>query len=68
MNFVSYNIQYSKGKDGVYDLERIADTVRGADIIGLQEVTQNFSEAPDSDQPVSLSDLLSEYFWTLPTA
>ncbi len=64
MKFVSYNIQYSRGKDGVYNLNRIADAVRRADIIGLQEVTRNFPQVPDVDQPASLGQLLPEYFWT----
>ena len=42
MRIVSYNIQYGKGKDSRYDLGRIAAAVRGADLIGLQEVTRNF--------------------------
>ncbi|MCH8106878.1 MAG: endonuclease/exonuclease/phosphatase family protein, partial [Chloroflexi bacterium] len=38
MKLVTYNIRYSLGKDGAYDLERIVAAVRGADIIALQEV------------------------------
>lgn len=63
MKFVSYNIQYSKGKDGIFDLERVADAVRGADVIGLQEVARNFPDAPDADQVARLAELLPEYFW-----
>ncbi len=62
MKFVSYNIQYSKGADGVFDLERIADAVRGADIIGMQEVSRNQPGVPEKDQPEKLSQLLPEYF------
>ena len=35
MKFVSYNIQYSKGKDGEFELERIVDELKGADVIAL---------------------------------
>lgn len=35
LRFVTYNIHYSQGKDGRYDLARIADEVRGADVIAL---------------------------------
>lgn len=42
MRIVTYNIQFSRGKDRNYDLERIARTVEGADIIGLQEVERNW--------------------------
>ena len=34
MKFVTYNIQYSKGKDGRCDLGRIADALDGADLTG----------------------------------
>ncbi len=62
VRIVTYNIQYSRGKDGLFDLARIADSVRGADLIGLQEVTRHFPLAPDDDQPAVLEALLSEYF------
>jgi len=63
MKFVTYNIQYSLGKDGTCDLERIAESVRGADIIALQEVTRNFSQLPDADQPAKIAELLPDYYW-----
>lgn len=63
MKLVSYNIQYSLGKDGQYDLERIADTVAGADIIALQEVERNWQRTGMTDQPAALGRLLPEYFW-----
>lgn len=40
MRLVTWNIQYSKGRDGCFDLRRIARTVVGADVIALQEVEQ----------------------------
>lgn len=66
MRIVSFNIQYGKGKDGRYDLARIAEAVQGADLIGLQEVTRNFPGVPAAlaDQPEGLAALLPEYFWT----
>lgn len=65
MKIVSYNIQYSRGKDGRHDLARIADAVRGADLIGLQKVTRNYPGVPQSlaDQPALLAELLPGYFW-----
>ncbi|TIV23825.1 MAG: EEP domain-containing protein, partial [Mesorhizobium sp.] len=33
MKIVTYNIQYGIGLDGRYDVGRIADAVRGADVI-----------------------------------
>ncbi|TIX17052.1 MAG: EEP domain-containing protein, partial [Mesorhizobium sp.] len=41
MKLVTYNIQYGIGLDDRYDVSRIADAVRGADVIALQEVTRN---------------------------
>ena len=64
MHFVSYNIQYSRGKDDRHDLARIASAVEGADLICLQEVTRNMPGVPDDDQPGRLGDLLPDYFWT----
>lgn len=63
IRLVTYNIQYSRGKDGVYDLARIADTVRGADVIGLQEVTRHLPPDADQDQPADIAALLPEYYW-----
>ena len=37
---MTYNIHYSQGKDDLYNLERIADAVRDADVIALQEVVR----------------------------
>lgn len=62
MKFLSYNIQYSKGLDNVFDLSRTADVMRDADIIGLQEVARNLPGVPDADQPAALSELLPEYY------
>lgn len=63
MKFVSYNIQYSRGKDGKHDLGRIAQAVEGADVIALQEVVRNMPDVPDADQPARLSELLPDYYW-----
>ncbi len=50
MKIVTYNIRYGLGLDNQYDLERIADSVRGADIIGLQEVVVEGSVLERSGQ------------------
>lgn len=63
MRLVTYNIQYGKGKDGEYDLARIADAVRDADIIGLQEVTRHLPPNVDQDQPGELAALLDDRYW-----
>lgn len=38
MRFVTYNIRYGLGRDGLIDLDRIAESVGQADVIALQEV------------------------------
>lgn len=63
MKFATYNIQYSKGKDGRFELERIADAVRVADVICLQEVVRNVDRVPDPDQPARLAELLPTHHW-----
>ena len=63
MKLVTHNIRYSLGKDGAYDLERIVEAVRGADIIALQEVSRNFSQGTDADQPDRIAELLPGFCW-----
>lgn len=63
VRFVSYNIQYSRGRDGRHDPARIASAVEGADVICLQEVTRNLPGVPDPDLPARLGELLPDYFW-----
>ncbi|MGB0507284.1 MAG: endonuclease/exonuclease/phosphatase family protein [Pikeienuella sp.] len=64
MKLVTYNIQYGVGLDGQYDPERIADAVRGADVIALQEVTRNFSGNGAEDLVAALRNALPNYFST----
>ncbi len=63
MKFVTYNIQYGKGRDGAIDLSRIASAVRGADIVALQEVERYISRSGDVDQPGQLAELMPEHRW-----
>ena len=62
MKCVTYNIQYGIGMDGRYDLARIADAVRGADLIALQEVSRNNPQNAGRDMVTELHELLPEYF------
>lgn len=62
MKCVTYNIQYGIGMDGRYDLERIVDAVRGADLIALQEVAQNNPQNGGRDMVAELKELLPDYF------
>jgi endonuclease/exonuclease/phosphatase family metal-dependent hydrolase len=63
MRLVSYNIQYSLGKDGRFDIARIADAVRGADVIALQEIERFYKRSGFLDQPAELAKLLPEHHW-----
>ncbi len=62
MKLVSYNIQYGIGLDGRFDLDRIAETVRSADIVALQEVTRNFARNGGADMVAGLQERLPEHF------
>lgn len=62
MKLVTYNTQYGVGRDGRFDLERIAGEIAGADIIALQEVTRNFARNGNIDMIEGLAGLLPEYF------
>jgi len=63
MRLVTYNIQYSLGKDGRYDLGRIAETIEGADIIALQEVERNWRRTGMADQATELAKQFPEHYW-----
>jgi endonuclease/exonuclease/phosphatase family metal-dependent hydrolase len=62
VKFVSYNIQYGIGQDGRFDPKRIADSIREADVIALQEVTRGFSRNGHADLVETFSALFPEYF------
>ncbi len=63
MKIVTYNIHYAIGKDNRYDLQRVIDSVRGADVIALQEVERNYGPPDGPLQPEDISALLPEYYW-----
>ena len=63
MKLVAFNIRFGLGLDQRIDLERIAETVRDADIIGLQEVERFWKHSGMSDQPDFLGRYLREFYW-----
>jgi len=63
VKIVSYNIHYAIGKDERYDLERVVDAVRGADIIALQEVERFYDTPQSPTQPEDIAALLPDYYW-----
>lgn len=62
MKFVSYNIQYGIGQDGCFDPERIAASIRGADVIALQEVTCGYERNGYADLVETFSALFPDFF------
>lgn len=62
LTLATYNMHYGIGRDGVTDVGRIVDTVREADIVCLQEVTQHFRGPEDPDNVAALSELLNYYY------
>ena len=68
MKIVSYNIHYAIGKDDCYDLGRVVDAVRGADIIALQEVERHYDTPRSPSQPEDISALLPAYYWVYDAA
>lgn len=63
MKVVTYNIQYSLGRNGSYDLDRIASEVDGADIIALQEIERHWQRSGVTDQVDALADKLPDHHW-----
>jgi endonuclease/exonuclease/phosphatase family metal-dependent hydrolase len=64
MKIVTYNIQYSRGKDDRFNLGRIAEAVDGADVIGLNEVERFWPRNGEAvNQPAELGALLPDYYW-----
>ncbi len=63
MKIVTYNIQYTLGRDNIYDIDRIVEEIKGADVIALQEVDRYWSRSGNIDQPAEISKRLPEYYW-----
>lgn len=62
MKFVSFNVQYGIGLDGICDPKRITDAVQGADVIALQEVSRNLPKNGLIDLPALFGEHLPGYF------
>ncbi len=63
MLLASYNIQYGRGRDGRFDLERIARALAGADLVALQEVERFWRRSGCQDQAAALARLLGMEHW-----
>ena len=62
MKIVTYNIQYGRGRDGHFDLDRIAGEISGADVIALQEVERFWSRSGEVDQPRYIASCFPEHY------
>ena len=51
MKLVAFNIRFGLGLDQRIDLGRIAEAVRDADIIALQEIERFWKHSGMNDQP-----------------
>jgi endonuclease/exonuclease/phosphatase family metal-dependent hydrolase len=60
---VSYNTQWGCGRDGRIDLDRIAETVKRADIVALQEVERHWRSQAHTDQAARLAALMPQHRW-----
>ncbi len=63
MRLVTYNIQFCRGKDDEYNIERIAQEVSGADLVALQEVECNWRRSGLVDQAGRLAQCLPDHYW-----
>ncbi len=63
MLLITYNIQYGQGRDGKFDIGRIVDAVREADIIALQEVEAFWDRSGNIDQVKEISRLLPDHYY-----
>lgn len=61
IKLATYNIQYGVGQGGCYDLGRIVETVRGQDVVCLQEVTTAWRVCGMDDQPTLLASGLDMF-------
>ena len=61
MRVVTYNIQYGKGRDGCYDIDRAANVLAGADIIALQEAEAYWERSGNIHQPERIAERLGGY-------
>lgn len=59
LTLASYNIHFGVGQDGRYDTARLAEAVRDADILCLQEVVQNWPQTGYEDQLRTLGERLN---------
>ena len=63
MQLASYNIQYGKGKDGQFDLDRIVAELGEQDLIALQEVETHVARSGHVHQAEEIAARLQGMHW-----
>ncbi len=63
MKLLTYNIQYGKGKDGQFDIERIIGEIDGADVVALQEVERFWARSGYTDQVDQITTAMPDHYW-----
>jgi endonuclease/exonuclease/phosphatase family metal-dependent hydrolase len=63
MRLVGYNTQFSRGRDGRIDIDRMAEAVREADILALQEVERHWQRSGETDQPAEIAARFPKHHW-----
>ncbi|GAA1322394.1 endonuclease/exonuclease/phosphatase family protein [Pseudonocardia xinjiangensis] len=61
MRVVTYNIQFGRGRDGRYDIDRTAQALLGADIVGLQEAEAYWDRSGNVHQVEHIAAALGDY-------
>ena len=62
ITIATYNIQFGRGLDMKFDLDRTARDVAGADIVSFQEVAQNWERNGGEDQAAGLAERLGYHY------
>lgn len=62
ITIATYNIQFGRGLDMKFDLDRTAREVAGADIVAFQEVAQNWERNGYEDQAAGLAERLGHHY------
>lgn len=62
MLLATYNIHFGIGADNRYDVKRIAETLRDADVICCQEVVQGWPQNAYADQAAEIAGILNRHY------
>jgi endonuclease/exonuclease/phosphatase family metal-dependent hydrolase len=63
MKFLTYNIQYGKGKDDKVDIDRIVGEIGDADVVALQEIDRFWPRTGYADQVEQITTAMPDYYW-----